>query len=61
MLQCKFCQSGEVNDFGDEVDFYTCEECKSTTCHMCIETSIKTGHDYCFYCKNNLQWEGKWK
>lgn len=57
MLQCKFC--GCTEEIG-ELDFYTCEECESMMCHICAETSIKTGQDYCVYCKKNLQWEGKW-
>ena len=57
MLQCKFCR---VTEEIGEIDFYTCEECESMMCHVCAETSIKTGCDFCVYCKKNLQWEGKW-
>ena len=57
MLQCKFCRLTE--EIG-EIDFYICKECESMMCHVCAETSIKTGQDYCWYCKKNLQWEGKW-
>lgn len=63
MLRCKFCKVNEnqkeVFD-GKSFDFYSCEECESIVCHMCIETSIKTGKDFCIYCRRNLQYEGKW-
>ena len=63
MLQCKFCNVTEEQVLLDKMvsDYYECEECLSLVCHMCVETSIITGKDYCQYCRRNLQYIGKWK
>lgn len=63
MLVCKFCRAHEqsVALDGKLFDFYSCDSCESIMCHMCTETSIKTGIDVCLYCKRNMQYDGKWK
>jgi hypothetical protein len=63
MLQCRFCHVTEKLKALDKkpFDFYECEKCLSVICHMCVETSIKTGKDYCKFCKRNLQYNGEWK
>ena len=55
-MKCKFCHKLE-NEPG--IDFYTCDECESIMCINCMWTSVKTGKDYCIYCKKNLELEGK--
>lgn len=54
-MKCKFCHELQ----SDLLDLYLCEECESYVCHNCVYTSIKTGKDYCEYCKRNLQYEGR--
>jgi hypothetical protein len=63
MLQCRFCHVTEKSKASDGYlfDFYECEECISIVCYMCVETSVKTGKDYCQFCKRNLQYNGEWK
>ena len=59
MIQCKFCKYNRKNDDAFiGVDFYLCEECESVMCIQCMYTSMR-GRDYCTYCKDNLQYEGK--
>lgn len=63
MSQCRYCVANEnmVAIDGKPFDFYTCDECQSTMCHNCTHTSIKTGIDVCWFCLQNLKWNGKWK
>lgn len=63
MLACRFCNITEQSIAldGKPFDFYSCDECESVMCHMCTITSIKSGHDYCQFCKWNLTYDGKWK
>jgi hypothetical protein len=59
-IKCKFCNViGNEKDKMFIVSFYVCDECQSIMCYKCMYTSIQTGKDYCTYCKNNLQREGK--
>lgn len=54
-MKCKFCKVVE----GEGIDFYLCEECESIMCFNCMYTSIRSGADYCFYCKRNIELVGK--
>jgi hypothetical protein len=49
---CRFCQL-EVGEEGLIVDMYSCDSCQSYVCYECVWTSVKTGKDYCSYCKAN--------
>lgn len=61
MIQCRFCQVNETTKAldGKPFDFYVCDECESIMCHVCTQTSAKTGKDHCKYCIDNLRYEGK--
>lgn len=53
---CKFCTREEKCLI---INMYMCEECQSVMCVNCMWTSVRSGRDYCIYCKSNLQYEGK--
>ena len=54
-MTCKFCRYESCSG----IDFYCCDSCESIMCINCMHTSVKTGKDYCMYCRQNLQYEGK--
>jgi hypothetical protein len=59
-MTCKFCHyTRKDDDAYISVDFYQCEECESIMCVQCMYTSIRTGRDYCIYCRRNLLYDGR--